>query len=786
MRVPVSWLREYVSFDMPPRELGELLSMTGTKLEAVHRIGVPAGAELFKVGRVITREQHPDADRLSLCTVDVGDGEPRQIVCGATNFAAGATVGVALPGATLPDGTVLRVAKLRGVESHGMMLSESELELSGDHDGLMLLDDGLEPGTPLSGCCRSTMRCSSSRSPRTGRTACRCTASPARRPPSLDVDLAPWPGREPEASGDDSVDSWVTARIDAPDLCPRWAARVFTDVKVGPSPPWLKARVAAAGMRPISNVVDITNYVMLCVGEPTHAFDLDKVAGREIIVRRAGDGERVVTLDGQERTLDADVLVIADAEKPSAVGGLMGSEWSEVSDTTTTVLLECANFDGPNIQSSSTRLELRTEGSTRWEKGLDPHLVPRALALASQLMVELTGARLVPGTVDLHGELPEPAVVPLRRERLELVIGVAVRAGADRPRADPARLRERRRRLAGAHLARQTTPFREVDLIEEVSRIDGVWKVPTVMPPHADAIGKRDPDVRLRNRVIDVLLGAGLSEAVTVAFTDETLADRLRLPPDHPRRDAVRVANPMGADQALLRTLLFPGLLASARRNLDAGRDRVALFEVARVVLPAPGEELPHQPVRVAGVIAGRGRRLLRDEGRGRGAGARAARPSSRSRRRPSRSCIRAEARRLGAGGTLGELHPLVAREFGLEQQVSLFEIDLAELETPDPIPLYRDVVTYPPVRQDIAVVVAAEVAAAEVLAVIREAGGPLLAEADVFDTYRGEQVGEGRQSVAVHLQFQAADRTLTDAEADAVRETIVAALRERLGGELR
>ena len=424
MRVPVSWLREYVSFDMPPRELGELLSMTGTKLEAVHRIGVPAGAELFKVGRVISSEQHPDADRLSLCTVDVGDGEPRQIVCGATNFDAGATVGVALPGATLPDGTVLRVAKLRGVESHGMMLSESELELSGDHDGLMLLDDGLVPGTPLSQVLPIDDEVLEFEIT-SNRPDCLSVYGIAREASaSLDADLAPWPGREPEASGDDSVDSWVTARIDAPDLCPRWAARVFTDVKVGPSPPWLKARVAAAGMRPISNVVDITNYVMLCVGEPTHAFDLDKVTGREIIVRRAGDGERVITLDGQERTLDADVLVIADAEKPSAVGGLMGSQWSEVSDATTTVLMECANFDGPNIQSSSTRLELRTEGSTRWEKGLDPHLVPRALALASQLMVELTGARLVPGTVDLHGQLPEPAVVPLRRERLELLIGV--------------------------------------------------------------------------------------------------------------------------------------------------------------------------------------------------------------------------------------------------------------------------------------------------------------------------------------------------------------------------
>ena len=784
MRVPVSWLREYVSFDIPPRELGELLSMTGTKLEAVHRIGVPAGAELFRVGRVISREQHPDADRLSLCTVDVGDGEPRQIVCGATNFDAGATVGVALPGATLPDGTVLRVAKLRGVESHGMMLSESELELSGDHDGLMLLEDGLEPGTPLSRVLPIDDEVLEFEIT-SNRPDCLSVYGIAREASaSLDVDLAPWPGREPDASGDDSVESWVKARIDAPDLCPRWAARVFTDVKVGPSPPWLKARVAAAGMRPISNVVDITNYVMLCVGEPTHAFDLDKVTGREIIVRRAGDGEGVITLDGQGRTLDADVLVIADTEKPSAVAGLMGSQWSEVSEATTTVLMECANFDGPNVQSSSTRLELRTEGSTRWEKGLDPHLVPRALVLASQLMVELTGARLVPGTVDLHGQLPEPAVVPLRRERLELLIGVPY----EQAQIDRALTRLGYESADGGWRVptwRANDTFREVDLIEEVARIDGVWKVPTVMPPHADAVGKRDADVRLRNRVIDVLLGAGLSEAVTVAFTDETLADRLRLPPGHPRRDAVRVANPMGADQALLRTVLFPGLLASARRNLDAGRDRVALFEVARVVLPAPGEELPHQPVRVSGVIAGRDAGYHEMKGVAE-ALERALRVQLEVAASPEPFLHPGRSARLGAGGTLGELHPLVAREFGVEEQVSLFEIDLAELETPDPTPLYRDVVTFPPVRQDIAVVVASEVTAAEVLAVIRAAGGELLAGADVFDTYRGEQVGEGRQSVAVHLQFQAADRTLTDAEADAVRETIVAALRERLGGELR
>ena len=784
MRVPVSWLREYVEFDMPPRELGDLLSMTGTKLEAVHESGVPAGGENFVIGRVLTRDQHPNADRLSLTTVDVGEAEPRQIVCGATNFQPGSTVAVALPGATLPDGTVLRAAKLRGVESDGMMLSERELELSQDHAGLMLLPDDLVPGTPLSDVLPiDDVVLEFEITP--NRPDCLCVYGVAREvSASLDVPLADWPGTDPEPSGEGTVEDHVTARLDAPDLCPRWSGRVFTNVRVGPSPPWLKARIAAAGMRPISNVVDITNYVMLCVGEPTHAFDLDKVTGRQIIVRRATDGERVVTLDGQERTLDSDVLVIADAEKPSAIGGLMGSEWSEVSDETTTVLIECANFDGPNIQRTSARLGLRTEGSTRWEKGLDPHLVPRALALASQLMVELAGATLVPGTIDLHADLPEPPVVPLRRERLEHLIGIEY----DDDRIERALTRLGYGRTDGGWLVptwRAADTPREVDLIEEVARIDGIWKVPSVMPPHAEAIGKLDPDVRLRRRVADILLGAGLSEAVTIAFTDEGLADRLRLDPGHPARDAVRVANPMGADQALLRTLLFPGLLHSARRNLDAGRDRIALFELGRVVLPAPGEELPHQPVRVAGVIAGsdagyfdmKGVIEVLERSLHVTLGVEAA---GQPYLHPGRSA------RLGAGGVLGEVHPLVAETFGIEVPVSIFEIDLDELDTGAPTPVYRDVITYPAVRQDIAVIVDGELPAATLLAAIREAGGDLLSRAEVFDVYRGPQVGEGRQSIAVHLEFQAPDRTLTDEEADAARTRIVDALRHDLGAQLR
>jgi phenylalanyl-tRNA synthetase beta chain len=782
MRVPVSWLREYVSFDMPVPELGELLSMTGTKLEALHGRGVPAGSELYRVGKVLSREQHPNADRLSLCMVDVGDGEPRQIVCGARNFEAGATVAVVLPGATLPGGVVLKKAKLRGLESDGMILSERELELSQEHEGIMLLPGGLAAGTPLSDVFPVTDQVLELEIT-SNRPDCLAVYGIAREVSAvLDTDLAPPPGADPQATGEGTVDDYVTGRIEAPDLCPRWAGRVFTDVTVGPSPPWLKARIAAAGMRSISNVVDITNYVMLTLGEPTHAFDLDKVAGREIIVRRAADGESVTTLDGQQRTLDSETLVIADAEKPSAIAGLMGAEWSEVTDSTTTVLLECANFDGPATQASSTRLGLRTEGSSRWEKGLDPYLPDQALALASELMVALCGARLVPGTLDLHGELPEPPLVGLRRERLERLIGMEYsEATVERVLTRLGYRAEDGRWRVPTWRAGDTT--REVDLIEEVARIDGVWKVPTVMPPHADAIGRLSEDVRLRRRVIDVLLGCGLSESATLAFTDEGLADRLRLGADDARREQLRVANPMGADQALLRSQLFPGLLDSVRRNLDAGQTRIALFETGRVFLPGGGE-LPEQPVRVAGVLAGADADFFHMKGVTEalaaalrtplGVGA-AAEPFL----HPGRSA------KLGRAGVLGEVHPLVAEAWGIGATVSLFEIDLEELRADD-VPLYRDVLTYPPVRQDIAVVVDAETPAGEVLAHVRDSAGDLLATCRVFDVYEGPQVGEGRKSLAIHLVFQAPDRTLTDEEADAAREQIVGALGERFSATLR
>ena len=558
-------------------------------------------------------------------------------------------------------------------------------------------------------------------------------------------------------------------------MCPRWAARVFTDVKVGPSPLWLKARIAAAGMRPISNVVDITNYVMLAVGEPTHAFDLDRVAGREIIVRRATDGEPVTTLDGQQRVLDTETLVIADAERPSAIAGLMGSEWSEVTDETTTVLMECANFDGPSIQNASTRLGLRTEGSSRWEKGLDPHLPPIALRLASQLMVELAGARLVPGTIDLHGDLPEPPVVPLRKRRLEETIGVAY-SDAEIDRALTRLGYERSGAGWRVPTWRAADTTREIDLIEEVARVYDLERVPIAMPGGAPTGGRLSAEERLRRMVSDALRGAGLSEAATLTLWDKGVPDRLRLGPGDRRRALVELQNPMSAEWAAMRTLVFPGLLHSARRNLAMSQPRVDLFEIGHVFLRGGGK-LPDQPARVAGVMAGAGAGFFAAKGvvetlvEAAHIDLPEFSPADEPFLHPGRAAAVAD-------GFVGELHPLVAEAFGLEGVVAVFELGLEGLQGPPPEQvLYRDVISFPPLRQDIAVVVAEDVPAGTIVAVVREAAGAELAAVEVFDVYRGPQVGEGRKSLALHLVFQAADRTLTDAEADALRRRVVAAL---------
>ncbi|MGZ8695007.1 MAG: phenylalanine--tRNA ligase subunit beta, partial [Gaiellaceae bacterium] len=759
MRVPLSWLKEYVEVDVSLAELAERLSVASAEVKGIEHRGIldtNGNLGLFRVGKVLEAGKHPNADRLQLCRVDVGDAEPRQIVCGAWNFGAGATVAVALPGAVLPDGRKLERAKLRGAVSEGMILSEQELELGEDHSGILLLSSG-DPGMPLADVlpvAETVLEVES-----TGNRADLLSIYGLARDVAaiFDADLAPPPGRDPERVGDEPVD--IT--IEDAEGCPRYIGRLFRDVRIGPSPAWLRTRLTAAGMRPIANVVDATNYVMLALGNPLHAFDHAKLAGGHIVVRRARAVERMRTLDGVDRALDPRDLLIADAERAIAIAGIMGGEETEVTDATTEVLLEAANFEPVSLLESSERLRLRTEGSNRWEKGVDPHLAPEAAALATQLIVELAGARWV-GDNDAHGPLPERPVVRFRSARTTAVVGLEVpeerqyallgRLGFDRQDGEV---------VVPTWRARDVT--REIDVVEEVARFV-LADLPETLPLRRHMTGRLMVEQRLQRVLEDVLAGAGLSEAYTPSL----------VPADW-EPNGERLPEPMSEEQTVLRTTLLPSLVDSARRNVDAGNHGIGLWEIAHVYLP--GGDLPDEQVRVAAVMEGgfaraKGvvealQRALRKPA--------AFEPAEDERFHPGKTA-RTEA------GVLGELHPAL-----LDGTWGAFELDLSTLVAGAvDAPEFEDVVTFPAVKQDLAFVVDEDVPAAALVEAAREAAGPELREMRAFDVYRGPQVGEGRKSVAFAVAFQSPVRTLSDGDAAGLRERIVNALAERFGAELR
>src|SRR4051794_766992 len=501
MRAPLSWLEEYVQPGLSVHELAERLTMTGTKVEAIHHHGVGDPAA-FVVGRVLEAERHPDADRLTVCRVDVGEEQAAQIVCGAPNVAAGQAVAVARPGAVMPDGSTLGKAKLRGVESAGMILAEDELGIGTDHAAIMVLPDGLPPGTPLDQALPITtpvieLEITSNRPDCLGVYG---VAREAHAATGADLAPPPWDS-DPHPAGE-AIEG-VEIAVECPDLCPRFTARAFEDVTIGLSPPWLKARLMAAGQRPINNVVDITNYAMLLTGQPLHAFDLDRVAGGRLVVRRAGDGEKVETLDGQVRELDSDMVVIEDAAGPTSIAGVMGGARSEVHEGTTRVLMEVANWVGHNIHRTSQVLALRSEASGRFEKGLSPEQAMEAQALATKLMLELTGATVAPGTIDVGGEGPPAKTIRLRTQKVADLLGMAI---AKERQAEILTALEFGTADAADGLDvtvphfRRNDVYREADLVEEVARIDGLEKLPTTLPKRRGATGRLTAEQRLRRR----------------------------------------------------------------------------------------------------------------------------------------------------------------------------------------------------------------------------------------------------------------------------------------------
>ena len=697
-----------------------------------------------------------------------------------------------------------------------MILSAAELEIAEESAGILVLDEGRPARCEV---CRAEPVLELEVTP--NRVDClgvygsraRCTRS--RAP----LGAEPWAEDAP-AEGKGEASDYASVAVEVPDLCPRFTARVFTDVEVGPSPAWLQARLTAAGQRPIANVVDITNYVMLLTAQPLHAFDLDKVPGGALTVRAAAEGEKMTTLDGVERVLDAETVLVCDRDGPSGIAGIMGGQVSEVSAETTRVLLEVANWNGTNILRTSRLLGLRSEASSRFEKQLHPELCMRAQRIASRLMVELCGAKLVPGTIDVAAEIPAPPQIRLRGEPGRGPARDGDRAGRPGRLPGAARLRGRGRRarisLVEVPPDRHYDVTREVDLIEEVARVHGLDEhLPSTLPGSAGQAGGLSRDQRLRRRAEDALRDLGFDEIVGWSFTDPGEADRLRIGADDPRAAGVAISNPLSEEQSAMRTTLLGSLLSAAQRNLARDAERVALFESGRVYLPGgepgdgplaggfAGEQAapfaePHRlgclavGLARAEVVAGRGRgrRLLRPQGRA-GGPSRAARdvallragdravPAS----RPGRAGSASAARRPAGSASCTRW----SAASGIWRQRSASKSIWRRCSPPRP-PARRPSRTSPPSRRCVRTSPSSSRprsprrrCAAAVLA----GGGELLRAAEVFDLYEGEQVGEGRKSLALRLEFRAADRTLTDEEVAAQRDSIAAKLGE-IGGSIR
>jgi phenylalanyl-tRNA synthetase beta chain len=798
MRIPLSWLQEFVDITVPLEELAHRLTDAGLEVAAIERTG---DWRHVYVGQVVGLQPHPNAERLHLATVDLGDRRV-QVVCGAPNVALGQKVPLALEGAEVihpqtGELVPVRRAVIRGVESAGMICSERELGISDDHSGIMVLPQDAPVGLPLSQYL--------------GETVLELEVRP-HRPDALSVlgvarEVAALTGqriREPPMEYEEAgapIKGRIAVEIADPELCPRYVAGLVEGVRVGPSPSWMQNRLRAAGLRPINNVVDVTNYVMLEMGQPLHAFDLHKLMEQRIVVRRAAEGETLELLDGRLASLTPEMLVIADAQRPVAVAGVMGGANSEVDPSTTAILLESANFHGPSIRRTAQALKVRTEASLRFEKGLSRHLPLYAARRAMHLLLRLCGGQAATGLLDVFpGKTKEPRITVSRR-RLATVLGL------DLP---PAQVRQSLSSLGfscrwmppDTYVVRVPYWRSDVripeDVAEEVARVLSYERLPTALPrgtiPPAEAQPLRD----FRERARDALAAAGLQEVITYPLLDKESLTQTLSPQEMATHPPLRVANPMSRELEYLRTTLRPGLLRVLARNLRVRLSLPGFFEVGRVFLPR-ADDLPRE-VEMAAIVMGG----MRYDRWGRPSdepvdlfdlkGALEAaldRLGIRARYRPTSHPIFLEGQTaaiLVGGevvGLLGLVHPRVAGHFQVEGRAFLAELDLERLlPFAQAVRRYRPFSRFPPVREDLAIIVDDGVPAQEAQTIIEES--PLVTTAQLFDVYTGPPVPPGKKSLAFAITYQSLDHTPTDEEVAAERARIVARLREALGAVLR
>lgn len=805
MRVSYKWLQEFVDIDIQPQELADRLTLAGIAVEGVTELG--KGVEKVVTGRIETISPHPNADKLIVTSVNTGE-EKLQIITAATNVREGDVIPVAIEGARLAGGLVIKRAKLRGVESRGMMCSGQELgidqkTMSPDQaHGIMILP----PGTPLGKDAKELLGLDDfilelDLTPNRG--DCLSMIGVAREAAALlGRRFRPVQPSFPELR--ERIEGQARVDIEATDLCRRFVGRLIKNVRVGRSPLWIQQRLRSAGVRPISNIVDVTNYVMLELGQPMHAFDYDLLKDGRIIVRRAGDGERIISLDGVERALTADMLCITDPSGPVAIAGVMGGLATEVTEKTVSVLLESAYFNPISIRKTSKALGLRSEASLRFEKGIDIGGCARAADRAAQLIAEMGAGEVVSGVVDTYPAPVSERTISLRPARATYVLGVDIAK------------EEASQILTGLQFKVQdsgedllvTVPTHrvdvnlEIDLIEEIARMHGYNRVPDTLPYGPSTQGLKTKEQSFTAGLRDLLAESGLYEVVTYSFTHPRVFSQMNLPGDSPLRDTVKIQNPLSEEHSVMRTIMLPGLLEILARNYNRRVQNGAVFEIGRVFYPGGEGCLPEERPVLSAAAMGRAagswntapremdfyylKGVLESLFSRLGTAPVSFRPETADPSfHPGRTAfLEAEGVKLGV---IGELHPEVLEHFELPERVVAFEIDLSRLLAVSGRPVaYTPLPRFPGIERDIAIIIKQETPAAEIFDTIQNAGGDLLRSISLFDIYRGEQVPKGFQSMAFALKFLADDRTLTDAEVGERTEAISKALARRFGAELR
>jgi phenylalanyl-tRNA synthetase beta chain len=798
MKISLHWLKEYVDIPVSAEQLAEDLTSLGLEIESMERKG--EGIDQVVIGRILEIAPHPDADKIVVCQTDVGGETPLQICCGAKNMKPGDKVPTAIVGATLPGDFKITARKMRGVDSHGMMCSPTELGLGEDHSGLMILPED----APVGMDAKAYLGLDD--------VVYEIEVTPNRADWASMIgvarELAAKYGtalRLPENAVSESAertDALTSATVDAPDLCPRYMGRALTGVQVGPSPGWLSKRLMAAGMRPINNIVDITNFVLLETGQPLHAFDLDKLAENRIVVRRAGAGEKITTLDDQERALDGETLVIADAAAPQCVAGVMGGAHSEVAAATTRLFLESAYFKPQAVRRASRQLNLISESSQRFQRGADPDMAAWALDRAARLMAECAGASVAAGVIDAYPEPFQPLEVTLSYDRANAFLGTAI--AAEKQRASLEALGFECLGGSGGTGTyrvplRRNDVSREVDLIEEIARLEGYNNLPATLPRIRQRGDVFAPGEALISRIKHALAAQGLNEIATWSFANAEALERAGM--GELQAEVVPLANPLSETHALMRPSLVPAALQIAAYNLNRGARRVALFEIAPTYHANGGEGTgAEQRLRLVILLAG-----LRHP-------AQWNQPETAFDFFDIKGCAESVARLLGApleltaadsaalqagqsaaiaigsaAGTLGKVDPAIAGKHDIEAPAFVLELDLSPLlERAPEHHQTEEIPAFPPSLRDIAVVVDQGIAAADILSVVRGTGDKLLASAELFDIYTGKPIPEGKKSVAVTLTFQSSEGTLTDKKTQKAVDKILQQLQKSCGAELR